>query len=317
MSHYTTTKEENEALGYAHAQTSVIIVDAALTAATSGSNLAAKSRYFKPDTKRKKSKTGTVDTERRKGILGFVAPNGAKGLFGKGAGMHDGRFKTRGSVLDRVMENFGEAANKMKRAAVDQAPYYVIIRQTTTGINSLDVVKNDKSRLFSMGGDGPDRNKGRSGGTGKGKKLELKDFTKEIMGTKPSNSPLPEKWYKKGGSISIDENGTWTYTNKAGKSVSYINRHPDFSEYYHPTVKPVEIEVASPTNRSADYKAANKKAGLNKDSDPPVLALDKPPEGYTWHHHEDGKTMVLVEKDIHREFTHSGGVSAVNGKNRQ
>lgn len=36
-------------------------------------------------------------------------------------------------------------------------------------------------------------------GMGKDKKLELFDFTKEIMKTKPKNSPVPEKWYKKGG----------------------------------------------------------------------------------------------------------------------
>lgn len=123
------------------------------------------------------------------------------------------------------------------------------------------------------------------------------------MKTKPMDSSTPEKWYKKGGDISIDEKGVWTYTNKAGQSVSYPNGYPDFTKYYHPTVKPVEIKIASPTNRPADYKAANEKAGLNKDSDSPVLAPNKPPEGYTWHHHEDGKTMVLVEKDIHREFT--------------
>ena len=34
--------------------------------------------------------------------------------------------------------------------------------------------------------------------------------------------------------------------------------------------------------------------------------------GYTWHHLEDGKTMVLVEKKVHAEFTHEGGVSVAN-----
>ncbi|MCY8024546.1 HNH endonuclease [Bacillus sonorensis] len=53
----------------------------------------------------------------------------------------------------------------------------------------------------------------------------------------------------------------------------------------------VEIEGAKPTNRSAAFKQANLKAGLNKDSDPP--------EGHAWHHHEDGKTMVLVDKIVH------------------
>ncbi|MGG4554499.1 DNA/RNA non-specific endonuclease [Paenibacillus humicus] len=170
MSHYTTTKEENEALGYAHGQTSAMAIEAALAAASRGTTAAARARHLAPDTNSKQSKTNTVDNEQKKGIMGFIAPNGAKGLFGKGAAVHDGRFKTRGSVLDRVMENFGEAANKMKRAAVDQAPYYVMIRQTTNGIKALDIVKNENSKLFSMGGDGPDRKKGKTGGTGEGKK---------------------------------------------------------------------------------------------------------------------------------------------------
>ncbi|KQO04988.1 RHS-family protein [Paenibacillus sp. Leaf72] len=148
-------------------------------------------------------------------------------------------------------------------------------------------------------------------------KLELTDFSKEIMKTKPMNSPIPEKWYRKGGTISMEENGTWTYTNKQGQSVSYPNGYPDFTPYYHPTVKPVEIEVTKPKNPQTDFKKANEEAGLNKDSDPSVPASNKPPDDYTWHHHEDGKTMVLVDEDIHREFRHIGGQSTVNGKNAE
>lgn len=114
------------------------------------------------------------------------------------------------------------------------------------------------------------------------------------------NSPVSHKWYNKGGYISLDKNGTWTYTKKKGQSVSYPDGYPDFSEYYHPTVKPVTIEVTVPKNPQEDFKKANIEAKLNKDSDPPVPASNKPPEGYTWHHHEDGKTMILVDEDIHR-----------------
>ncbi|WP_353959072.1 HNH endonuclease [Paenibacillus sp. PK1-4R] len=38
---------------------------------------------------------------------------------------------------------------------------------------------------------------------------------------------------------------------------------------------------------------------------------------FLWHHHEDGKTMILVDEDIHREFRHIGGQSTVNGKNKK
>jgi len=150
------------------------------------------------------------------------------------------------------------------------------------------------------------------GDTGK-KNLEIQ-FTKEQLATKPSYSPAPDKWTKKGGTVKIDEDGTWIYTNKKGQTVRYPDGYPDFTEYSHPTVKPVEIEIASPTNRPLDYKNANIKARLNKDSDPPVQVMNKPPTGYIWHHHQDGKTMILVQDKIHAEFTHAGGISNVNKK---
>ncbi|RFB61153.1 HNH endonuclease [Bacillus thuringiensis] len=153
-------------------------------------------------------------------------------------------------------------------------------------------------------------------GNGNGNRLNLEDITSEILKTKPMNSPKPDKWYKKGGSISIDDNGTWTYTNKSGVSVNYPNGYPDFTPYMHPNVKPVQIEVHSPKNNPKDFENANIAAKLTRDTDPPILDIRRPPEGYTWHHHEDGKTMMLVDEDIHREFRHIGGQSKVNGKNK-
>ncbi|MEF2093304.1 T7SS effector LXG polymorphic toxin [Bacillus sp. CFBP9009] len=151
--------------------------------------------------------------------------------------------------------------------------------------------------------------------SGRGR-LKVEDVTKEILKTKPMNSPIPEKWYKKGGKISIDDNGIWTYTNKSGISVSYPNGYPDFTSYVHPNVEPVKIEVHSPKNNPKDFENANIAAKLTKDTDPPIIDIRKPPEGYTWHHHQDGKTMMLVDEDIHREFRHIGGQSKVNGKNK-
>ncbi len=62
-------------------------------------------------------------------------------------------------------------------------------------------------------------------------------------------------------------------------------------------------------SRSADYKLANKGANLDKNSNPSVPSPNQPPRGYTWHHHEDGQTMILVKRSVHTEFTHRGEIS--------
>lgn len=41
-------------------------------------------------------------------------------------------------------------------------------------------------------------------------------------------SPNIDKWYSKNGTISIDENGVWTYHDWEGNSVSYPDGYPDF-----------------------------------------------------------------------------------------
>ena len=38
------------------------------------------------------------------------------------------------------------------------------------------------------------------------------------------------------------------------------------------------------------------------------------PEEYTWHHVEDGETMVLVPKDLHKAIRHTGGAAIIRAK---
>ena len=40
-----------------------------------------------------------------------------------------------------------------------------------------------------------------------------------------------------------------------------------------------------------------------------AVGYKETPDGYTWHHHEDGKTMELVPKDLHDAIKHTGGAS--------
>ncbi|MGL4427137.1 MAG: HNH endonuclease, partial [Alphaproteobacteria bacterium] len=74
--------------------------------------------------------------------------------------------------------------------------------------------------------------------------------------------------------------------------------HPDFSRY---AVKKVEIKMTG--DRYIDEKLANNLAGFKEK-----------PRGYTWHHHHDGETMMLVDTDLHDVVKHTGGAAIVKGK---
>ncbi len=67
--------------------------------------------------------------------------------------------------------------------------------------------------------------------------------------------------------------------------------HADFSKYAVDTVK-----IKQTGTRAGDFREANRLAGRKKT-----------PEGYTWHHHQDGETMQLVPRDIHAQTGHTGG----------
>lgn len=67
--------------------------------------------------------------------------------------------------------------------------------------------------------------------------------------------------------------------------------HPDFS-----SVAKAEVQITQTGSRAGDFRAANQAAGFRST-----------PEGYTWHHHQDRRTMQLVPRDIHAQTGHTGG----------
>jgi hypothetical protein len=69
------------------------------------------------------------------------------------------------------------------------------------------------------------------------------------------------------------------------------NGFPDFS-----SVSRADVKIKPTGSRPKDFRAANEAAGFKTT-----------PEGYTWHHHQDGTTMQLVPTDIHRQTGHTGG----------
>lgn len=59
-----------------------------------------------------------------------------------------------------------------------------------------------------------------------------------------------------------------------------------------------DVKIEFTGSRALDVKAANEAAGFKAT-----------PEDYTWHHHQDGTTMQLVPREIHRLTGHTGGFS--------
>ena len=75
--------------------------------------------------------------------------------------------------------------------------------------------------------------------------------------------------------------------------------YPDFAPYAQKlTNGKVTVEIEYTGSHTADVAAANKKA---------LLATT--PEDMTWHHLEDGKSMMLVPSDLHDAVRHTGGVA--------
>jgi len=77
--------------------------------------------------------------------------------------------------------------------------------------------------------------------------------------------------------------------------------YPDFSPY---AVKTVTFDPNFTGNRGSDFVDANRLAGLTET-----------PEGYTWHHTQDTKTMQLIPSDLHDAVRHAGGVAIMKGRN--
>lgn len=125
----------------------------------------------------------------------------------------------------------------------------------------------------------------------------LTSLTKEQLKGKPKNSPNPDKWFKKNGTISIDDEGVWTYHDWEGKSVSYPDGYPDFK-----SAGMVEQEV-----NIGPFQGYNKDFPRGDE-----LAPNGPiSESSTWHHHQDGVTLQEVLTKLHERFRHRGGMSKI------
>ena len=130
-----------------------------------------------------------------------------------------------------------------------------------------------------------------------------KQITKEMMETKPKNSPSAKRWLEKeGGKLSIESDGTWVYTDSDGVTVRYENGYPNFKKA---GVVKQEVKIDKMGDYADDFSNADDAAAQR--------GTPRDAANNTWHHSEDGKHMQEIDKAIHKKFTHRGGMS--NQKN--
>ncbi|HWO21178.1 MAG TPA: HNH endonuclease [Kofleriaceae bacterium] len=128
-------------------------------------------------------------------------------------------------------------------------------------------------------------------------KLAASEMAEEAATAKPIAGRLPQNHQLAGKQFPADR----ISPKYRSKGVRFTPEgYPDFSP--HAKQLPngrshVEIEFTG--SRSADEAAANAKAGLSST-----------PRDHTWHHVEDGKTMILVPTALHRAVNHTGGTAA-------
>jgi hypothetical protein len=127
----------------------------------------------------------------------------------------------------------------------------------------------------------------------KGKQAEIPAGVKRL----PSGRLPPN--YRWAGQVYNGEKWTPQLAAKYPNGVKFSPEgYPDFSPYATKTVTLENGFEGYPT----DFNTANKLAGL-----------DDTPDGYTWHHNEDGTTMQLVPSDMHSAVRHAGGMALTGG----
>lgn len=111
-----------------------------------------------------------------------------------------------------------------------------------------------------------------------------------IGGRTPRNSGYAGRVY---------DGRAWTpeFSGRYPGGVRFTERgFPDFTPYARARVQIDDLTGVY----TRDAAAANRAVGL------PAT-----PPGYTWHHVEDGRTMILIPRDLHHGVPHTGGAAVI------
>lgn len=111
----------------------------------------------------------------------------------------------------------------------------------------------------------------------------------------PINGRLPRNSQYSGGLFPSEKLSEYLVSKYPNGVIFSQQGFPDFSPYAY-----FEVQIGGLTGKGDDLYANR------------ALGLTSTPDGYTWHHVEDGKTMQLVPSDLHDKVAHTGGRAYIN-----
>ena len=205
-----------------------------------------------------------------------------------------------------TINSINDAENPENEKQVEPCARKVVstIKSVTSGTGQIDAPGGSKTNVGSKGD-----SKDEEGPTGvsEGKDQNSKptiytlkeQFTKELRKKKPKYSPSIDKWLGGNlggvGTISIAQNGVWTYHDREGHSVSYPDEYPDFKSA---GMVIQEVPIGKFESYYKDFQKADELAPKGSKA-----------STSTWHHHQNGTTMQEVNAKLHSRFTHEGGMA--------
>ncbi|MBX9570535.1 MAG: HNH endonuclease [Candidatus Obscuribacterales bacterium] len=131
------------------------------------------------------------------------------------------------------------------------------------------------------------------------KKLDIDLVKIEKVGDPPR---MPINWQYAGRTYKFDEcELAKTNPTKAAELQVQFPEGVRFGDEGFPDFEPYaqhKVEISYSGRRLKDFEIANK-----------LVGLEGTPDGWTWHHHQDGKTMLLVPEKLHDNVRHTGGCS--------
>lgn len=126
-------------------------------------------------------------------------------------------------------------------------------------------------------------------------KDSAKDFYKDIVGLpKKINGRIPINAKYAGKTLHF----TGKLKSKYPHGIPYNTQgYPDFSRY---VIKKIDLKNGF-KGRTKDFSLADKISGISKQY--------RKDNKLTWHHHENGRTMQLIKRELHEAARHNGGIS--------